>query len=170
MAMAVVIFGVSGAGKTTVAELLARELGWKFIEADDFHSRTNIDKMRRSEPLTDQDRQPWLEKLRAAIKESLDRNKNAVLASSAVKKKYRDRLRVNDQVKFVYLRGTREQVETQLRRRRGHFFNPDLLASQFADLEEPAATENTVIVDLGSSPGEMVHIIRDKLELQKQTD
>lgn len=165
--MIVIIWGVSGAGKTTVGKTLSRELGWEFIEGDDFHPAANIDKMQRGVPLTDEDRQPWLQKLRAVITEALDKAENAVLACSALKKKYRDQLRVNDQVKFIFLRGSREQVALRLRNRRGHFFNPDLLASQFADLEEPTATENVMIVDLGQSPAEIVETILGKLELQK---
>jgi len=168
--MVVILWGVSGAGKTTIGELLARELGWKFIEADDFHSGANIDKMRRGEPLTDEDRQPWLERLRAAIKESLDNNENAVLACSALKKKYRDRLRVSDQVKFVFLRGSPEQIAERLHDRRGHFFNPDLLASQFADLEEPRPAEDALTVELGAGPAEMADTIQSKLKLRKQPD
>ena len=168
--MVVILWGVSGAGKTTIGELLARELGWKLIEADDFHSDANIDKMRRGEPLTDEDRQPWLERLRAAIKESLDNNENAVLACSALKKKYRDRLRVSDQVKFVFLRGSPEQIAERLHDRRGHFFNPDLLASQFADLEEPRPAEDALTVELGAGPAEMADTIQSKLKLRKQPD
>src|ERR1700739_4920450 len=102
--MVVVIFGVAGVGKTTVGEMLARELGWKFYDADDFHPRANIEKMRNGQPLTEEDRQPWLEKLREAIERSLVADENAVLSCSALKKKYRDRLRVSDAVKFVFLR------------------------------------------------------------------
>ena len=167
--MVVIIWGVSGAGKTTVGKLLAHELDWKFIEADDFHSPSNIEKMRRGVPLTDEDRQPWLERLRAAIERSLAANENAVLACSALKKKYRDELRVNEQVKFVFLRGSREQIAERIRHRRGHFFDPDLLESQFADLEEPTANEDVLIIDLGHSPAEIVETIKRKLELRKQT-
>jgi len=101
----VIIFGVSGAGKTTVGKLLASELGWRFIEADDFHPATNMEKMRIGHPLTDKDRWPWLERLRQQIVRSLAAGQNAVLACSALKRAYRDRLRVSDAVKFVFLRG-----------------------------------------------------------------
>src|SRR5438132_6901978 len=90
--MVVIIFGVSGAGKTTIGKLLAEELGWKFYEADDFHPAANIDKMQRGESLTDEDQQPWLQSLREAITRSLAANENAVLACSALKQKYRDLL------------------------------------------------------------------------------
>jgi gluconokinase len=104
----VIVFGVSGAGKTTVGKLLARELGWRFIEADDFHPPANIEKMRSGRPLNDDDRRPWLDSLREQIKRSLAAGENAVLACSALKRAYRDRLRVNEKVKFVFLRGDSE--------------------------------------------------------------
>ena len=96
--MIVIIFGVAGAGKTTIGELLARELGWKFYEGDDFHPPANIDKMEQGKPLTDQDRQPWLEKLRKVVQRVTAANENAVLACSALKKKYRDQLQVSSEV------------------------------------------------------------------------
>ena len=92
----IIIFGVSGAGKTTVGKLLARELGWRFIEADDFHPAANIEKMRSGHPLTDEDRWPWLDGLRKQIEQLLSAGENAVLACSALKRAYRDRLRVSD--------------------------------------------------------------------------
>ena len=103
--MIIIVFGVSGAGKTTVGKLLARELGWQFLEADDFHPAANIEKMRRGHPLTDEDRWPWLDRLREQIEQLLSAGENAVLACSALKRAYRDRLRVSDEVKFVFLRG-----------------------------------------------------------------
>jgi len=101
----IIVFGVSGAGKTTVGKLLAQELGWQFLEADDFHSAANIEKMRGGRPLTDEDRWPWLDRLREQIEQLLSAGENAVLACSALKRAYRDRLRVSDEVKFVFLRG-----------------------------------------------------------------
>jgi gluconokinase len=140
----VVLFGVSGAGKTTIGKLLAEQLGWKFYEADDFHSRANIEKMRSGVPLTDEDRWRWLERLHEQITLSLAAKENAVLACSALKRAYRERLLVNDDVKFVFLRGDYALIERQLRRRRGHFMNPALLQSQFADLEEPQPDEDVL--------------------------
>ena len=161
--MIVIIFGVAGAGKTTIGELLATELGWKFIEADDFHPQTNIDKMRRGVPLMDEDRQPWLEKLRKVVQRVTAANENAVLACSALKKKYRDQLRVNSEVEFVFLRGSRARIAEQLKSRRGHFVDPKLLDSQFADLEEPESSEDALTVDLKGEPEELVERVRQKL-------
>jgi gluconokinase len=163
--MVVIIFGVSGAGKTTIGQLLAEELGWRFYEADDFHLQTNIDKMRRGVPLTNEDRWPWLESLRKLIKRCLGAGENAVLACSALKEAYRRRLRVNADVKLVFLRGDYELIANQLRQRRSHFMNPALLQSQFADLEEPQPTEGVVVIELGRSPCEFVQEIKRKLRL-----
>jgi len=161
----VIVFGVSGAGKTTLGKLLARELGWRFIEADDFHPLTNINKMRSGHPLTDEDRWPWLERLRQQIERSLDAGENAVLACSALKRAYRDRLRVTDEVKFVFLRGDYVLVERQLRNRHGHFMNRPLLRSQFADLEEPGPDEDALTIKLGRTPEELVTEIKTKLHV-----
>ena len=165
--MIVVIFGVSAAGKTTIGQLLARELGWEFYEADDFHSADNIKKMKRGVPLTDEDRRPWLGRLRELIEHSLAAGENAVLACSALKKAYRDRLRVSEEVKFVFLRGDRARICKQLRQRRGHFMNPALLESQFQDLEEPRSSEQVLTVDLGGNPRDLVQLIKKKLRFRK---
>ena len=162
--MVVIIFGVSGAGKTTIGQLLAEELGWRFYEADDFHSQANIDKMRQGVPLTDEDRRRWLESLRQLIKQCLAAGENAILACSALKEAYRRRLRVSDKVKLVFLRGNYELIANQLRQRRGHFMNPALLQSQFADLEGAQPTEDAVVIQLGRSPGELVQEIKSKLQ------
>jgi gluconokinase len=161
----VIIFGVSGSGKTTVGELLARELGWRFYEADDFHSPANIEKMRRGIPLTDEDRRPWLENLRELIKRRVAANENAVLACSALKRAYRKHLRVSAEVKLVFPRGDYALVAGQLRHRRGHFMNPELLRSQFADLEQPQPEEGVLTIELGRTPRELVKEIKAKLPL-----
>ena len=163
--MVIIIFGVSGAGKTTIGKLLAREVGWRFLEADDFHPAANIEKMRSGHPLTDEDRWPWLERLRDQIKRSLTADENAVLACSALKREYRDCLRVNSDVKFVFLCGNYALVAEQLQRRRGHFMNPALLQSQFADLEEPQPNEEVTTIELGRTPQEIVDEIKTKLRL-----
>ena len=161
--MVAIIFGVSGVGKTTVGKLLARELGWKFYEADDFHPPANIEKMKSGHPLNDEDRQPWLKSLRELIKRCLDSREDAVLACSALKRKYRDYLRVNDQVTFIFLHGDRSQVSKQLERRRGHFMDPKLLDSQFADLEEPQPDERVITIEIGRAPEQLVDEIKRSL-------
>ena len=163
--MIVIIFGVSGAGKTTVGKLLARELGWHFLEADDFHTAANIKKMRSGHPLTDEDRWPWLEALREQIERFLAVEEDAVLACSALKRKYREHLRVSPDVKLVFLRGDFALIEAQLRGRRGHFMNPELLESQFADLEEPEPDEDALAIELGRTPQEIVEETKTKLRL-----
>ena len=164
--MVIIICGVAGVGKSTVGQLLAEELHWQFYEADNFHSAANIEKMAAGIPLTDEDRQPWLDKLRESIECCLAAEENAVLACSALKKAHRDRLRVSEEVKFVFLRGNREQITQQLRDRRGHFKGPALLDSQFADLEEPQPEEHVLTVELGSSPRDLVDLIKTKLPLR----
>jgi gluconokinase len=128
-AMIAIVFGVSGAGKTTIGKLLAQELGWRFYEADDFHSQANIDKLRRGIPLTDGDRWPWLERLRDLIKRCIEVGENAVLACSTLKRTYRQYLHISEEVKFVFLHGDYALIAKQLRQRRGHFMNPALLRS-----------------------------------------
>ena len=159
-----IIFGVSGTGKATIGKLLARELFWQFCEADDFHSPANIDKMKRGIPLTDKDREPWLRSLRELIERCLAAKENAVLACSALKRKYRRYLRVNTDVKFVFLRGDYDLVRKQLEGRRGHFMNPELLKSQFETLEEPTPEEEVIVIELGRSPRELVREIRRALK------
>ncbi len=163
--MIVIIFGVSGAGKTTIGKLLAEQLGWRFYEADDFHPRFNVEKMRSGSPLTDEDRWPWLERLREQITRSLAAKENAVLACSALKRAYRERLRVSDGVRYVFLRGDYTLVEKQLRRRRAHFMNPELLRSQFTDLEGPEPDEDVLTIELGRTPEELVEEIKTRLSL-----
>lgn len=151
-----------------MGKLLAKELHWKFYEGDDFHPHSNIDKMRAGIALTDADRQPWLQSLRELIEGCLAEKRNAVLACSALKQSYRDGLRVNDSVKFIFLGGDYERVSAQLRKRSGHFMNPELLRSQFETLEEPQADEGTLVLGLGESPSSLVRQIEGKLCLREQ--
>ena len=164
--MIVILFGVSGSGKTTIGKLLAERLGWRFYEADDFHPLANIEKMRSGRALTDEDRWPWLKLLREQIARSLAAKENAVLACSALKRAYRERLCVSDDMKFAFLRGDYALIERQLRRRRGHFMNPVLLQSQFADLEEPQPDEEAITIELGRTPEELAEEIKANLNLR----
>ena len=145
--------------------MLTAQLGWRFIEADDFHPAANIEKTRSGHPLTDEDRWPWLEELRQQIERSLSAGENAVLACSALKRAYRDCLRASDETKFVFLRGDYALVEKQLRGRHRHFMNANLLQSQFDDLEEPRPDENVLTIELGRTPEEIVERIKTKLNL-----
>jgi gluconokinase len=117
--------------------------------------------------LTDQDRWPWLESLRQLINRSAVAGENAVLACSALKKAYRRYLRVNAEVKLVFLRGEYALIVEQLQHRRGHFMNPALLQSQFADLEEPKATEGAIVIELGRGPHKLVREIKRKLPIRR---
>ena len=133
-----VLMGVSGVGKTTVGQAVAERLRWEFFDADDFHPDENVAKMSRGIPLTDDDRAGWLEVLRTLIARLIGEGRSAVLACSALKKRYRDRLlRGNDGAVVVYLSASNKVVEDRIRARPGHFFDARLLDSQFADLEEP---------------------------------
>src|ERR1051325_5144135 len=135
--MVIILMGVTGSGKTTIGKQLAGDLGWKYYDADAFHSPANIKKMSSGTPLNDVDRLPWLESLRDLIQKSLAQNENAVLACSALKRSYRDYLVVNERVKVVYLKGTYDLIQTRLNQRHGHYMDPALLDSQFDILEEP---------------------------------
>jgi gluconokinase len=148
--MVIVLMGVAGSGKTSVGEALARRLGWPFHDADDFHSAPNREKMRRGIPLDDDDRRPWLEAVRASIVQSVSASKNAIYACSALKRAYRQLLAADtEEVKFVYLKGSPELIAQRLADRRGHFFDPALLQTQFNDLEEP---HGALQIDISSPP------------------
>jgi gluconokinase len=160
--MILLLMGVAGAGKTTVGKLLASQLGWEFADADDYHSAANVEKMRHGIPLTDADRAPWLETLRALISNWLSAHKNAVLACSALKQSYRDILQISPEVWIVYLRVSPEVLRQRLRERHGHFMTEAMLQSQLADLEEP---KGAVIINADALPAAIVAEIIGRLQL-----
>jgi gluconokinase len=150
-----IVMGVSGSGKTTVGQALARRLGYEFVEGDEFHSRANREKMHAGLPLSDADRAPWLEILRSRIATLMARHGNAVVTCSALKHAYREVLS-RDGVRFIYLKASADVVRGRLARRRRHFFNPALLDSQFAALEEP---RDAIVVDANQSDLDVVNDI-----------
>lgn len=160
--MIVIVMGVVGVGKTTVGSLLAKQLGWQFADADDYHSAENKEKIRCGIPLTDEDREPWLKGLHREIANWISDGKNVVLACSALKHKYRKELAVGPEVKFVYLKGDAALIDSRLRARKGHFADDKILASQIADLEEP---QNAVAIPIEKTPEQIVASIRQQLGL-----
>lgn len=158
--MVIVMLGVAGSGKSTVGELLAERLGCSFYEGDDYHPQANKQKMRQGLPLTDDDRWPWLAAIRKLISETLHSEQSAIVACSALRRAYRDCLR-QEGVMFVYLKGDYKLICERLEKRRGHFFDPELLASQFRTLEEP---RHAVVVDISKSAAEVAEEIERKLE------
>jgi carbohydrate kinase (thermoresistant glucokinase family) len=172
--MVIILMGVSGCGKSTLGELLSKELNLPFYDADDFHPKSNVDKMRRGESLNDDDRTPWLHLLSDKIGE-WNRAGGAILACSALKKKYRDQLRGNtenndldssgesgDRVLFIYLKGAKELIQSRLTEREGHYMPPELLDSQFNDLEEP---DDALIVNIDQDPNAILNEIILQLNL-----
>jgi carbohydrate kinase (thermoresistant glucokinase family) len=164
--MVIVVMGTTGAGKTTVGELLAERLGWTFADADDFHPQSNVEKMKAGMPLDDADRAPWLQSLREAISAWLDRGENIVLACSALRRAYREVLRPGPEVTFVYLKGSYEVIEKRVLARRDHFAKADLLKSQFETLEEPSPDEPAISVDVDQRPEAVVQDAIRMLELR----
>ncbi len=160
--MVLIMMGVTGSGKTTIGQLLARQLNWKFYDADDFHPPANVAKMHAGMALTDEDRQPWLESLHQLVKGLLEKKTNGVLACSALRETYREYLCIDNQVKLIYLKGDFRLIQERLRKRRHHFMNPDLLQSQFDTLEEP---QHGIIINIASPPKIIVKNIRAELHL-----
>jgi len=160
--MVVILFGAAGSGKTTVGRLLSCELRWRFYDADDFHPVSNIEKMRKGIPLSDEDRRPWLEKIRELIKTCIAQRIDAVLACSALKESYRQYIQIDkEEVKFVFLKGEFSLIQERLTRRYRHFIDPSLLQSQLEILEEPKG--DAIVVDITPSPKALVQTIRGSL-------
>jgi carbohydrate kinase (thermoresistant glucokinase family) len=142
---AIITVGVSGSGKTTVAEALAARLGWSFVDGDAFHPAANVEKMRSGTPLTDEDRWPWLKAIADEIARRRTAKDRVVIACSALKRAYRDILvDGHPDVLLVHMKGSRELIMSRLAPRQGHYFPASLLDSQLATLEEPDASENAL--------------------------
>ncbi len=160
--MIVVIAGVAGSGKTTVGKLVAARLGWEFADGDAFHSASNVEKMRAGLPLTDADRWPWLAAIASWMDERIAAGLSAVVACSALKRRYRDQLlsgRANTAMVFLVI--SHAQDERRMAARRGHFFGQGLLDSQFAELEPPSADERVLQIAADGPAGEVaIEIIK----------
>jgi carbohydrate kinase (thermoresistant glucokinase family) len=160
----IVVMGVSGSGKTTIASGLARREGWTLLEGDKFHPPANVKKMASGTPLTDEDRWPWLRAIAAAIDGTITRGESAVVACSALKRAYRDIL-IGERkgVFLVYLQGSMDLIGQRMAQRKDHFMPPALLESQFATLEEPAPEEHAIVTHIGPAPDEVVADVERQL-------
>lgn len=157
--------GPAGSGKTTIGKLLAAQFSWEFADGDDFHPPANVAKMSRGIPLTDEDRLPWLQSIRDAMQQWLAQGRNVVLACSALKRSYRDLLGIGSNtknIKLVYLKGSFDLLLERLHSRKGHYMKEQMLASQLADLEEPA---DAIIIDISKTAEEIVSEIRNQIEV-----
>lgn len=154
----IVVMGVSGAGKSTIAEALAEKLAIPFIDADNLHPRSNVEKMRGGTPLADEDRWPWLDIVADAMRNTAETRGRVVCACSALRRAYRDRLsdRAAEPVLFVLLHGDKEVIAERQANRPGHFMPPGLLDSQFKTLEPFQADETGIVVDVALSVDEIV--------------
>lgn len=161
----VIVMGVCASGKTTVGELLAKRLNRKFIDGDDLHPRANIQKMASGQPLNDDDRAPWLERIRDAAYSLESKNEHGIIVCSALKKKYRDKIREgNDNVSFLFLDGDMALIMERMRARQGHFMKENMVKSQFDTLERPDGEPNTFFVDISGSLEEVVERAAEALQ------
>lgn len=163
--MILILMGVAGAGKSTVGQLLAAQSGCAFLDGDSLQPAANIRKMTLGIPLTDADRNPWLAAIHARIAESLQRGRSLVVACSALKQRYRETLAEGIPLTWVYLKGSEELIRARLLQRQHHFFKAQMLASQFADLEEPA---NAIVIDAAMEPHLAVGRIGAALEERRK--
>jgi gluconokinase len=163
---AVVVMGVSGSGKSTIASMLAQRLHWVYEDADWFHPKSNIEKMHHGEPLNDQDRWPWLHAIADWIDATRRANEHGVVACSALKRAYRDIL-IGDRrdVRLVFLKGDRDLIARRIAARADHFMPTTLLDSQFATLEEPQADERPIVVSIAPHPRDIVETIVSQLDV-----
>ena len=157
----VVLMGVSGSGKTTIGRALAQRLGWRFRDGDDYHPPANVEKMRAGRPLDDHDRGPWLDRLNALLRHDLAKGHPVVLACSALRQRYRDRLSAKvPGTLFVHLSGSFELIAARLQGRRHAYMPADLLRSQFDALEVP---EEALTMDVALTVEEIVESIRARV-------
>jgi gluconokinase len=163
---ALVVMGVSGSGKSAIGEKLAERLGWSYEDGDKFHPASNVAKMSAGQPLTDEDRWPWLRAIAGEIERICAAGGHAVIACSALKHAYRDILvHGRSDVRIIYLDGTQDLIASRLALRKDHFMPPGLLASQFKTLEPPDASENPVTVSIDGSVETIVDDIVRQLRL-----
>ena len=161
--MIVVLMGVTGVGKSTMGKLLAARCGMVFYDADDHHPSANVEKMRSGIPLQDNDRWPWLDQLNQLLQQAQTQQRSVVLACSALKSSYRERLRIGcDDVRFVLLKGDAQLIRQRLAERKGHYMNPALLDSQLATLE---VTSDCLLMDISNTPDALVERIVAALTL-----
>jgi gluconokinase len=166
MPCAMVVMGVSGSGKSTIADRLAERLHWSYEDGDKFHPPGNVAKMSAGHPLTDEDRWPWLQAIADEIDKVCADHRHAVIACSALRRTYRDILvHGRNDVRIIYLKGTQELIASRLARRKGHFMPPGLLTSQFKTLEPPDPNENPVTVSIDASVEAIVDDIISQLGL-----
>jgi gluconokinase len=164
MPCALVVMGVSGSGKSTVADALAKKLSWIYEDGDRFHPPSNVAKMSAGHPLTDEDRWPWLQAIADEIDRVCKAGQHAVIACSALKRTYRDVLvHGRTDVRIVFLDGTKDLIASRLALRKGHFMPPGLLDSQFKTLEPPEANENPVTASIDASVDAIVDDIIGQL-------
>jgi gluconokinase len=161
--MILLIMGTTGSGKTTVGKMLAERLSWLFLDADDFHSPENKEKMHRGIALSDADRAPWLAAIHNELLRQNQLGRKVVLACSALKQEYRDEIRAQLNVQVVYLKGSEAVLRSHIEGRHGHFAGESLLPSQLATLEEP---KDALVVDVSRSPEEIVDEVCRRLHLE----
>jgi gluconokinase len=163
---ALVVMGVSGSGKSTIADRLAARLGWRYEDGDRFHPPANVAKMSAGHPLTDEDRWPWLQAIADEIDRLSEAGQRAVIACSALKRSYRDILvHGRDDVRIVFLNGTQDLIAKRLAARKGHFMPPGLLASQFKTLEPPQPGERPITVSIDAPVETIVDDIIGQLKV-----
>ncbi len=160
--MVILVMGVSGSGKTTIGEMLSTQLNWPFVDGDNLHSAANVAKMAAGIPLTDDDRAPWLQSIHDVMEGWRMQHKSGIIASSALKEKYRQILLTSPDIKLVYLRGSCDLIYSRMKHRPGHYMKPEMLQSQFAALEEPT---DAIVVDIAAPAEEIVASVRQKLAI-----